>query len=118
MKVITKYIDSAKCNINFKIGGNALENDNLIDESNKHDLWFHIDSLPSCHVVADLSNLEIEFHKKQLSKIAIQGALICKENSKYKSNKKIAIIYTKIENITKTHIPGKVIASNTKTITI
>jgi hypothetical protein len=118
MKTVTRYIDSAKCNINFKIGGNSSENDNLIDESDKNDLWFHIESLPSCHVVADLSNTEIVFDKKQLSKIAIQGAVICKQNSKYKSNKNVSIIYTKIENIIKTDIPGKVVTSNTKTIII
>jgi predicted ribosome quality control (RQC) complex YloA/Tae2 family protein len=118
MKIVTKYISATKCDVIFKIGGNAIENDKLIDEADKNDLWFHIADQPSCHVIADISNVEFIVDKKQLLKIAIQGAVLCKENSKYKSDKNVNIIYTKIENITKTEIPGKVISNNAKLITI
>jgi predicted ribosome quality control (RQC) complex YloA/Tae2 family protein len=40
----------------YKIGTNAQENWDLIDESSEGDLWFHVNDLPSCHVVTSLPN--------------------------------------------------------------
>ena len=39
-----------------KIGESAQENWDIIKESNQNDLWFHIDKLPSCHVVLSTKN--------------------------------------------------------------
>ena len=91
MKIITRYIDSIKCDIAYRIGQNAADNFCIIDASNEPDLWFHIESSPSCHVVASIENRT--YDKKQLHKIAIQGAMLCKQNSKYKSDKNISVVY-------------------------
>jgi predicted ribosome quality control (RQC) complex YloA/Tae2 family protein len=96
------------------VGRNAKENWNLIDNSEKEDLWFHIDDKPSCHV----------FIKKSLNcniipmSIIIRGAQLCKEYSKYKNDKKIKIIYTKINNIKKSKEIGSVIILNNKKLEI
>jgi hypothetical protein len=118
MKTIEKYIECLKTNITFKIGGNAAENNELIDESASEDLWFHIADQSSCHVVAEISNIGVPIDKKQLAKIAVQGAVICKQFSRYKSDKNVSVVYTVVENLTKTDIPGRVLTTNTKTITI
>jgi len=74
-----------------KIGQNAQENWDIIKESNQTDLWFHIDKLPSCHVV--LSTKNKKFDKDDIRTCA----KLCKENSKY--NGTVNIIYTQIKNI-------------------
>jgi len=99
MKTIVRYIDNIKSNIVFYIGQNAMENYDIIDSSKPDDLWFHIKSVPSCHVIASIDNLN--YDKKQLHKIAIQGAMLCKQNSKYKSDKKVDVIYCNIQDVKK-----------------
>lgn len=59
-----------------------------------------------------------DINKKYIKYITKQGALLCKQNSKYRSDKNVSIIYTQIKNITKTNIIGTVITTNTKTIQI
>jgi predicted ribosome quality control (RQC) complex YloA/Tae2 family protein len=118
MKTIEKYIDCIKTNVLFKVGGNAAENHQLIGDSAPNDIWFHIADYSSCHVVADISNLSIEMNKKAVAKIVTQGAALCKQFSRQKSDKNVAVIYTKIENVTPTSTPGQVTTLNTKTITI
>jgi hypothetical protein len=118
MKTIEKYIDCIKSNVAFKIGGNANENTQLVLDSAPNDIWFHIADHSSCHVVADISNMSIDIDKKALSKIVTQGAVICKQFSRQKSDKKVAVIYTKIENVTTTDIPGQVTTTSSKTICI
>ena len=117
MKQITRYIDSVKADITFTIGGNAQENFDIIDASGPDDIWFHLDNLPSEHVIASLpegANLD----KKQILKIATQGAVLCKQHSKYASQKNLSIIYTRIKDIMKTEKIGCVIAHNQKVIVI
>ncbi len=47
------------------------------------------------------------------------GALLCKNNTnKLKSQKNVEFVYTKIKNIEKTHIPGRVNISNEKKIIV
>jgi len=129
MKTITRYIDNIKSNIVFYIGQNSMENYDIIDASKPYDLWFHIKSVPSCHVIASIDN--INYDKKQLHKIAVQGAMLCKQNSKYKSDKKVDVIYCNIDDVKKcTDIDdfergynnkskiGSVILQKYKTITI
>jgi hypothetical protein len=50
--------------------------------------------------------------------IVKQGAVICKEYSKCKSEKNVEIIYTNIENVVPTNIVGSVNAFKTKNIVI
>jgi len=87
----------------YKIGNNATENDQLIDNSDKLDTWFHLDGFPSCHGVI---NCPID----QLSKQTIYlCAINIKKNSKFKKLCNVNVIYTQIENIKKTDKLGEVI---------
>jgi len=117
MKQITRYIDSVKADITFTIGGNAQENSDIIDAAGPDDIWFHLDSLPSEHVIAAIPE-GTTLDKKQILKIATQGAVLCKQYSKYASTKNLSIIYTRIKDIMKTEKVGCVIAQNQKTLVI
>lgn len=117
MKEITRFIDAIKTDIVFKIGGNAQENSDLIDSSQPDDIWFHVDNLPSEHVVATIST-DKKLDKKQLSKIITQGAVLCKQYSKYASQKNLPIVYTRIKDLLKTEKVGCVIAQNQKVVSI
>ena len=107
MKTQEVFITKIRENILFKIGTSAQENWDLIDESSEDDLWFHVNNLPSCHVVASLPNPE-KYNRNELAYIAKQGAVLCKQHSKYASQQKLAIIYSKIKDIKKTDIVGSV----------
>ena len=115
MKTITKYIDSIRSNIEFNIGQNVQENFKIIDDSKENYLWFHIHHLPSCHVIACINDV---YDKKQLHKIAVQGAMLCKQYSKYKSDKGVEVMYTKVQNVSKTDIMGSVNVSDYKVISV
>ncbi len=110
-------IPSLQSKILYTVGKNSQNNFDIIDAASPSDIWFHIEGESSCHVIASLP-LEIKLDKKQLRQIVTQGAVLCKSKSRYKSNKNVSIIYTKVENITKSQPVGTVIAENTKTIVI
>jgi predicted ribosome quality control (RQC) complex YloA/Tae2 family protein len=117
MKLETKYISPLGINIDFQIGKNAYDNFDIIKAADPNDLWFHINELASCHVIANMPD-DIIFNKKQNMYIIKQGAILCKQNSKYKSQKKLNIVYTQIKNITLADTPGSVNLQLSKTITI
>jgi len=121
MKIETFTFPNIKFPITYFIGKNAYDNFKIIDISNPNDLWFHINNISSCHVIANISEPEYEFlTKKQLLTIIKKGALLCKQNtSKVKEEKKIEIIYTQVKNLVK--IPqeeGSVLTKNTKIYTL
>jgi predicted ribosome quality control (RQC) complex YloA/Tae2 family protein len=117
MKQVTRYIDSIKSDITFTIGGNAQENFDIIDASNPNDIWFHIDGFPSEHVIAGIPE-GLDTDKKKMAKIATQGAVLCKQHSKYASQKNLRIVYTRVNDLMKTEKIGCVIALNQKIIVI
>ena len=120
MKNIQIFIPELKTNVEFLIGTDKNDNFNIIDIVNENDIWFHIKSFPSCHVVSNMYNNEKNpiISKKILRKIIVQGACICKSHSKYKSDKNVEIVYTKIKNVMKTEIVGSVVLNEEKTIVI
>ena len=82
---------------NIYIGCNAQENWELIDKSNKSDMWYHLDSFPSCHVVCnDLNKLRY-------------CAELCKSHSKYKNLHNVKVCYTPINNLIKGDTAGSVV---------
>jgi|TARA_B110000093_G_scaffold52652_1_gene56620 hypothetical protein len=115
MKIKLRDIPALQQEIVYKIGENSKDNFVIIDNSLPTDLWFHIEGCSSCHVIASIPQ-DIKLDKKQLRQIIKQGALVCKENSKYKSNKNVEIVYSYICNITKTHIEGQVTVLQPKNI--
>lgn len=120
MRKITKYIDAIKGNIEFRVGKNAKENFDLIDDSGPDDLWFHISQESSCHVVATINSDDGRtYDKKILKKIAIQGAVICKQCSRYKSEMVVSVIWTSIKNVIKSETAiGSVSVDDYKVIII
>jgi|SRR6056300_1046238 predicted ribosome quality control (RQC) complex YloA/Tae2 family protein len=103
--------------IEFRIGENAQDNFDIIDMSSPDDIWFHVNEMSSCHVIAVIPT-DIKLSRKQLQKLITQGALLCKMNSKYKSVKKLNIIYSKLSNIVKTEVVGQVNVVDGKIIEI
>ncbi len=99
-------------NILYKLGRNAKQNFELIDEAtdiNNNYWWFHLDELPSGHCI--IFNEEID---KCMIKIA---SLLVKNNSKFK-NQKVKIVYTQIKNVKKTKNLGEVLITNSKNFLI
>lgn len=117
MKIESRHIQSLNREITYLIGTNAQDNFDIIDESDEDDMWFHLSDYSSCHVIAKMPQ-DIKLDKKQHLQIIKQGALICKQNSKYKSEQDLDVIYTNISNVTKSNIIGQVEALNVKHITI
>lgn len=98
------------------IGQNKTENWELIDSSEKCDIWFHISNYPSCHVVLkNTEDIKIKDIPRQVIK---RAAYLCKINSStiIKSMKKCEVIYTLISEVLKTEIVGQVSVTNHKTI--
>lgn len=114
MKTEIVFIEALKREITFHIGKNQNENFEVIDNGCKEDIWFHAKDISSCHVVCEVPP---DIGKKEMRYIIKSGALLCKNNTqKLKSLKNVEIIYTKIENVTKTNVPGCVLTQNTKTV--
>jgi predicted ribosome quality control (RQC) complex YloA/Tae2 family protein len=112
------FIPKLNLDITFIIGQNAAENFQIIDDSQPDDLWFHVAEFPSCHVIAKINDIMANINRKDIKYIVKQGAILCKQYSKYKSVKNLEIIYTEISNVQKTNVIGSVITSNTKNVTI
>jgi hypothetical protein len=110
------FFDKIKQEIIFYIGQNAQENHNLIIKSNDNDLWLHISDFSSPHVIASIHAIDID--RKDLKYVIKQGAILCKQYSRYKSDKNLEIIYTKIKNVTLTNIIGSVETIDTKHVII
>jgi predicted ribosome quality control (RQC) complex YloA/Tae2 family protein len=117
MKSITRQIAALDTVIEYFLGKSASDNFTIIDAASENDIWFHIDGEPSGHVIAKIP-CEINLTKKQLRQIITQGALVCKENSKYKSQKNVDVVYTYVKYVEKTNTIGKVSITNHKIISV
>lgn len=112
MKIFTHSI--GEINYTIRVGQNAKENWDLIDNSEPFDLWFHLDNNPSSHVIIsqDLSSDSEIFYPNQ---IILLASHYCKSYSKQKnSTVKVKIVYTHIQNITKGKNLGSVFISEEK----
>jgi predicted ribosome quality control (RQC) complex YloA/Tae2 family protein len=114
---IRLFIDSLKIDVEYQIGKDAKDNIDMLADSQQNDIWFHIDGESSCHVIAKVHDLVIT-NKKQTAHIIKQGAVLCKQYSKFKSLKDVAIVYTRVGNVSPTEKVGQVITINTKTVII
>jgi len=96
------------------IGKNKEDNWKIIDDASPTDIWFHVLDIPSCHVI-----LKTHYKLTHISNDVLRRcALLCKINSKAKTEKISQIMYTQIKNVKKTKNIGEVIANNFKIITI
>ena len=117
MFTVEKFIDALGYEIMYNIGTDSRDNFDIIDKANPNDIWFHVEGRTSGHVIAEIPE-DLLLTKKLREYIVKQGAVLCKQYSKYASEKNVPIIWTKIENIEKTKVVGSVIAKNTKVVHI
>jgi predicted ribosome quality control (RQC) complex YloA/Tae2 family protein len=96
------------------IGQNKNDNFDIIDNANSTDIWFHVEGIPSCHVILKTYD-RISSIPRQVIK---RCAYLCKINSKAKILNKCDISYTTIDNVTKTNIIGQVQVTKHKTISV
>lgn len=118
MKTQEIHIEKLGHSILFTIGNSAQENFDLIDSSQPEDMWFHVEGKPSCHIVASIHELTLlrEIERKQLLSIVKQGALLCKQHSKYSGEKNLPIVYTRVKDVVKTSVIGSVNIKNQKIV--
>ena len=109
------FIPKLNQEIEFVVGKNAQENFEIIEDAEPHHIWFHVEGMPSCHVIAKVSP---DYNKKELVPIIKQGCVLCKIQSKYANRQKLPIVYTKIENVEKLEIVGSVSLKNEKIMVI
>jgi len=115
MKIVKVFDSCINKEFEIHIGKSAEENWKLIDDSSENDIWFHLDDLPSSHVVLKTNDIKIkEFNKATL----IKCASLCKENSKVSGQKNIPVIYTLIKNVKKADTIGSVTTTSTKILTL
>lgn len=101
-------------NYEIYIGQNKHENHDLVLSCHEDDLWFHVQDMPSCHVI--LKHLDgVKRYPKQVIK---RCAYLCKIHSKAKSLPMCSIIYTHLSNVSTTDVIGEVTTRNTKCVHI
>jgi predicted ribosome quality control (RQC) complex YloA/Tae2 family protein len=113
MKSKQIFIPKLSTEITYWIGSNAQDNFNIIEQADPKDIWFHIGSHPSAHIIARISHLD-KLDKKSIQQIVTQGAVLCKQVSKYPSVKKLDITWAYISNVKPTDILGTVNVSQAK----
>jgi predicted ribosome quality control (RQC) complex YloA/Tae2 family protein len=99
----------------YKLGRNAVENFELIDNSYPEDWWFHLEDFPSGHCV--ISSIKNELFECSNEMKIFAGNLII-QYSKAKNINKVKIIFTQIKNLVKTKTVGQVIVKNGNYFTI
>lgn len=117
MKSKEIYIPKLGSEITYWIGSNAQDNIDIIGQADQSDIWFHVSSHPSAHVIARVSHLN-KLDKKSIQSIVTQGAVLCKQVSKYSSEKNLEITWAYISNVTPTEILGTVSITHAKNIII
>lgn len=92
----------------IKIGKNSKQNWQIIEEASPNDIWFHLaDDRPSCHVILSVPDGVVI--PKQVIK---HCCVLCKANTnKFKSEKNVPVIYSKIEHVSLGEKEGQVYTS-------
>ena len=79
----------------IRVGRNKQDNWDLLLQSKDSDIWFHVDGLPSCHVILE--------NDKSIRDIPLQilrrSAYLCKINSSAKKNDKCDVMYACMKNV-------------------
>lgn len=96
------------------IGKNREENWKIIDDASPTDIWFHMNDIPSCHVI-----LKTTPNTKDINMRLIRYcAILCKMNSKAKNERKSVVMYSQISNVKKTKTVGEVSVRAFKTLVV
>ena len=113
--VYTEIITAFSHTWTIKIGRNEKENDILIRNSNKNDLWFHLEDNPSPHGFISSTPSAPSATSAPTSDaypchdLIYKTALLVKKYSNCKHIPSVSVIYTKIENVSLTKKLGTVI---------
>ena len=59
MKIFTIFDCILKQDFEIIVGSSSQENWDIIDDSCQNDIWFHLENLPSCHVILTNKHLYI-----------------------------------------------------------
>ena len=97
----------------IQIGQNRHDNSSMIDAASENDIWFHVEGMPSCHVI--LKTHETVDTPRQVIK---RCAYLCKIHSKAKTLNRCVISYTTLNNVSKTNIIGQVNVQYCKTVRV
>jgi predicted ribosome quality control (RQC) complex YloA/Tae2 family protein len=118
MKVSEIYFEKADAHICYYIGQNAQDNFFVLDNAKPDDLWFHLEDMSSCHVVASIPEHH-NIDRKTLKQIIKTGALLCKTNTlKARPLHNINVMYTTVKNVSKSPTCGTVHAEKAQTISV
>lgn len=107
---MVKYDNTFPDNL-ITIGQNAADNDSIITAAKQNDYWFHLDKLPSPHVIICGDN---PIDKQMI----YYCAGLVKGRSKYKDISKVTVVYTEIKNVQKTDVAGKVMIKKERSVVI
>ncbi len=112
--VYTEIITAFSHTWTIKIGRNEKENDTLIRNSNKNDLWFHLEDNPSPHGFINYNlgsnpSSDSNPNPEPSHDLIYKTALLVKKYSNCKHIPSVSVIYTKIENLCLTKKLGTVI---------
>ena len=88
--------------ITYQIGNNAQDNWDMLDNAEKNWIWFHLDNLTSPYVILKESIKSIKEDKYNFNykNYIYKGGSLCKEYSKFKSQK-VSFIFTEVKNVRK-----------------
>ena len=119
--VLVETIERDEVTITFRLGRNAAENHDIIDDSDPNDLWFHLDGFPSGHCILEIRLINNENHNNDFTNLVPTiseinyAANLVRSYSKLKNhNKKLKVIYCPVKNIKKGKSKGEVIILNLK----
>ena len=111
-----QIIIDEESNLLATLGNNAKENTQLVKDTNLSNpsyIWFHLDGVPSPHLVVHSEHLE----KKHI----IQAATYVKNYSanRYRNLHKIKVNYIEVKFVKPTHTMGQVtLLKKPKTVTV
>ena len=96
-----------------RVGENAQDNWNLLDQSASNYVLFHLSSFSSCYLVLEtsyniLTDIPLDIIKK--------SAELCKNKTKYKNMTDIKVDYTFCNNIKKGDTIGEIIYKSNKKV--
>jgi predicted ribosome quality control (RQC) complex YloA/Tae2 family protein len=80
---------------------NAKENDLIRKNASQNDLWFHLENKPSPHAI-------LEWNENVKNSDIYEAAQCVKDNSKFKDQTKIYVIYIKVKQVKNAEQDGSV----------
>lgn len=98
------------------VGRNARQNDNIVREASRDDLWFHIRNYSGAHVVVVTDGRPDQVPEE----VIVKAAQLAAANSKARGAEKATVSYTQVKYVDKPKgaKPGLVQITNESTITV